>query len=336
MSDLLIRACVALLPVLAFLGALLYLDSYKIVRLRAVLLAMGVGCVATAASYVVHQFLLPRSGLDYMEYVRYVSPVAEEALKAIILVYLIRTNRVGLLVDGAIIGFAVGTGFAVAENLYYLASRTDPNTALWVVRGFGTAVMHGGAMAVFAVASVGFAESRPNLGALAFVPGFGLAVLLHSAFNHFLLWPVFSTIGILAALPVILYWVFGRSEQALRQWIGEDFDSDVDMLAVITSDEFRKTHVGRYLHELRSKFRGEVMADLICYIRLHVELALRAKGILIMRENGFQPEVDPETLAKFEELQYLENSIGRTGRRALQPVLHMSRKDLWQFYVLEK
>ena len=336
MIDLAARGAVALLPVIAFLATLLYLDSYKIVRLRSVLLAIGAGALAAGVSYFIHRALLGALTMDFVAYSRYVSPVVEEALKAIILVHLIRTHRVGLLVDGAIIGFAVGTGFAVAENLYYLASRADPNTALWVVRGFGTAVMHGAAMAVFAVASVGFHESRPNLGSLAFVPGFGLAVLLHSAFNHFLMWPVFSTLGMFAALPVILYWVFGKSERALREWLGADFDSDVDLLSVMTSADFQETHVGSYLQSLRSRFRGEVMADLICYIRLHVELALRAKGILIMRENGFQPAVDAETLAKFEELKYLEASIGRTGRRALQPVLHMSRKDLWQFYVLEK
>ncbi|MEJ2516249.1 MAG: PrsW family glutamic-type intramembrane protease [Gammaproteobacteria bacterium] len=335
MTELITRGSIALLPVLVFLGTLLYLDSYKIVRFRAVLLSLAVGAAAAGASYVVHRSLLPWTGLGFMDYARYVSPVVEESLKALILIFLIRTHRVGLLVDGAVVGFAVGTGFAVAENLYYLLSRSDPNTALWVVRGFGTAIMHGGAMAVFAVASVGFVESRPGLGPLAFVPGFGLAVILHSAFNHFLLWPVWSTLGILVALPVLLYWVFGRSESALREWIGEDFDSDLELLSAIRSQQFARTHVGRYLRSLKSRFRGEVMADLICYVRLHVELALRAKGILMMRESGFTPQVDPETREKFDELHYLEKSIGRTGLRALQPVLKMSRKDLWQFYVLD-
>ena len=335
MQELVTRGCIALLPVVAFLGVLLYLDSYKIVRLRNVLLATGVGAVAAGLSYFLNEALLARLAIDFASYTRYVSPLLEETLKALVLVYLIRTHRVGLLVDGAIVGFAVGTGFAVAENLYYLASRADPTTALWVVRGFGTAVMHGGAMAVFAVASVGFAESRPGLGYLAFVPGFGLAVLLHSAFNHLLLWPVFSTLAILAALPALLYWVFGKSEQALREWLRADFDSDVDLLAMIRSPDFQDTQVGRYLQSLRAKFPGEVMADLICYIRLHAELALRAKGLLMMREHGFEPEIDAETRASFEEMRYLEASVGRTGMRALQPVLQMSRKDLWQFYMLD-
>jgi hypothetical protein len=35
-------------------------------------------------------------------------------------------------------------------------------------------------------------------------------------------------------------------------------------------------------------------------------------------------------------MRYLEKSIGRTGILALQPMLHMSQKDLWQLYMLGK
>jgi hypothetical protein len=55
---------------------------------------------------------------------------------------------------------------------------------------------------------------------------------------------------------------------------------------------------------------------------------------MLMRESGFQPADDPEIRAKFEELDYLERSIGKTGRLAMKPFLHVSRKDLWQLYML--
>jgi len=79
-----------------------------------------------------------------------------------------------------------------------------------------------------------------------------------------------------------------------------------------------------------------VVADLLCYVRLHTELALQAKGMLMMRENGFEAPVDEGTREKFAELGYLEKSIGRTGRLAIAPMLHMSHKDLWQLYMLGK
>jgi protease PrsW len=107
------------------------------------------------------------------------------------------------------------------------------------------------------------------------------------------------------------------------------------MLELINSGKLSGSPVGRYLHDVKEKFEGPVVADLICYLRLHTELALRAKGILMMRENGFEVPVDEATREKFAEMRYLEKSIGPTGRKALQPMLHMSHKDLWQLYMLQ-
>ena len=53
-------------------------------------------------------------------------------------------------------------------------------------------------------------------------------------------------------------------------------------------------------------------------------------------ESGFANEVGEETRAKLEEMKFLDESIGTTGKLAIKPFLQMSRKDLWQFYVLSK
>lgn len=333
-AELLARAPIALLPVLLFLAVLLYLDSFKLVSLRAVLGAILVGMAAAGASYAANAAALPRLGIDFVGYSRYVSPIIEEGLKALALVYLVRTRRVGTLVDAAIFGFAIGTGFALVENLYYLVSRPDARLPVQVIRGFGTAVMHGGAAAIFAVISVALAEKRPDGLAGVFLPGLLGAVLLHSAYNHLLSEPVLATIGILVVLPPLMYFVFQRSERSLREWLDVDLDSDLELLRLINSDEFAESHVGAYLHSLKERFRGEIVADMLCYLRLHVELAMRAKGVLLMRESGLDAEIDEETRASLAELRYLERSIGRTGQIALRPVLRMTSRDLWQFYML--
>lgn len=54
-----------------------------------------------------------------------------------------------------------------------------------------------------------------------------------------------------------------------------------------------------------------------------------------MRENGIEVPAGERTREKFEELRYLENSIGRTGCLAMRPFLQMERKDLWQLNVLD-
>ena len=53
-----------------------------------------------------------------------------------------------------------------------------------------------------------------------------------------------------------------------------------------------------------------------------------------LREQGFTDQPGEQTKAKLEELKFLVSSIGPTGLLALKPFLRMSRKDLWQFYML--
>jgi hypothetical protein len=267
---------------------------------------------------------------------RYVAPLTEELLKALVVVALVRMHRIGFLVDAAIFGFAVGTGFALAENLYYLRLASDAGMGTWIVRGFGTALMHGGTTALFAVMGLARMEQSTKASALHFLPGFVIAVLLHSGFNHLSHAPLIATLATMLTLPPLQWLVFERSEQALRQWIGHGFDADSQLLELIGSGSFASSPPGRYLASLKRSLPGALLADALCYLRLYTELALRAKGVLMMREAGFEPrEADEETRAKFAELRYLETSVGPTGLRALRPVLNMRRRELWQLYMLE-
>ena len=74
---------------------------------------------------------------------------------------------------------------------------------------------------------------------------------------------------------------------------------------------------------------------MMCLLKLRAELGIRAKGMLLMREAGFEAEADPSLPAKLHEVHYLEGSIGRTGMRALKPFIHTSTQDLWQMNVLD-
>jgi hypothetical protein len=159
--------------------------------------------------------------------------------------------------------------------------------------------------------------------------------VLHSAFNHLNQWPRLATLAVIIVLPPLVYVVFQRSERAVAAWLGHGFDADTRMLESITSGHFADSPAGKYLATLKTRFKGPVIADLLCYLRLHTELALRAKGILMMRESGFEAAVDEATREKFAEMHYLERSIGATGRLAVMPLLHGSHKDIWQLKMLE-
>ena len=159
-------------------------------------------------------------------------------------------------------------------------------------------------------------------------------MVVHSAFNHLLVAPLLATLAILLALPPLIYFVFQHSERSLRHWLEADLDSDIELLRVIGSGEVSVAR-GRFLDCLEHTYSGAIVADMLCYLRLHGELALRAKGMLLMRESGIEDEVDDETRAKLAELQYLERSIGRSGQLALRPLLLVTGKDLWQLHMLK-
>jgi RsiW-degrading membrane proteinase PrsW (M82 family) len=334
--DFIMHALLGLLPVICFLTGLVYLDSYKLVGIRWVIGVIVGGGITAGLSYLSHTFLLDLFEVDFTTYTRYISPFIEEVLKALIILVLLRLNRIGFLVDAAIFGFAVGAGFAMIENLYFLQILPDTNAGVWIVRGFGTAIMHGGTTAIFAVAGHALISQKKNLGLIAFLPGLLIASVAHSIFNHFFFTPILNTISVLVALPMLMAVVFQQSEKSVEEWLDVGFDADTELLELINSGELSESHVGQYLHSLKEKFEGAIVADLLCYLRLHVELAIRAKGLLMMRESGFQNAPGEMTRAKLEEMKYLEKSIGPTGKLAIRPFLQMSRKDLWQFYMLGK
>ena len=335
LTDVLSKAPIGLLPVIIFLFVLLYLDSYKLVNFRTVLWVILTGAFLPFAGYWINGYAIGLLGWDFSSYSRYAAPVIEEGLKACVMIYLFRTNRIGFLVDSAILGFAVGAGFGVVENFYYLYMASDAHIAVWVVRGFGTAIMHGGTMALFGVMAQTLTERQMKINPLLLVPGFIVAITIHSVFNHFPGTPILTTLGTLLALPPIFLLVFQKSARSMHEWLEVDFDEDALLMEQINSGEFTESKIGRFLQDLKQKFPGTVVVDMLCYLRLYTELALRAKGVLMMRENGLDTPVGERTKAKFEEMRYLEKSIGKTGLLAMSPFLQMTRKDLWQLYVLD-
>jgi RsiW-degrading membrane proteinase PrsW (M82 family) len=334
--PILARVIISLLPVLVFLGGLMVLDSFKLIRFRVVLHALCFGGLAALASMLVTQSAFHFFAPDLKMYARYVAPALEESCKALYVIYLIKTSRVGFMVDSAILGFAVGAGFACVENIYYLQSLEDSNILLWIIRGFGTAVMHGGATAIFAILSRQASDRAASTSLRVFVAPLLAVIVLHSFFNHFFLPPVLSTITLLLALPLLMVIVFRHSEIATRDWLELGFDTDQELLDLLTTEKISGSRIGVYLQSLRNTFPGEIMADILCWLRLRLELSIKAKGFLLLREAGFSPAPDPEISSAFEELRYLEKSIGKTGMLALKPFVSVSARDLWQLQMLKQ
>src|SRR5690242_872329 len=149
---------VALIPVLVLLGVFVWLDAFKLMSLTEVLVLLVLGGMGAIAAYPVSGRLLVALPIGFSLYSRFVAPWIEEAIKAIIMIVLFRMNRIGYKLDAVISGFAIGAGFSVIENIIYLIRFPDYGAGTWLVRGLGTAVMHGTTLALLAAIAHELAE----------------------------------------------------------------------------------------------------------------------------------------------------------------------------------
>jgi RsiW-degrading membrane proteinase PrsW (M82 family) len=332
--DQALPVALALLPVLMFLAVLSVLDSYKLVSLRTVGIALAAGAAAAAACYGINSFIFRQFPTHQDQYIHFGAPVVEEFAKGVFWIYLIAAARVAFMVDSAICGFAIGAGFALVENVSYLIALTGPGLGVWLMRGFGTAIMHGGVAAIGAFVSVYLSESRQWRGVRQFAPGLAVAMLLHSLFNQDVLSPAGSAAVTIAGLPLIFMVVFYFSERSLQKWLSGKLDQDIDLIAMVASGEFKNTRQGAYLMSLNDAFPPEVRGDMLTFLHLTLELSARAKGALILREAGMELPPDPNLESDFRELKYLEKSIGATGMLAIRPLLSQTPRDLWEMQQL--
>lgn len=325
---------IALAPVVAFLVLLQLMDSFRLVTVRAVLTTIAGGAVIAILWMPLHTWFLTTVDVDLKSFTRYIAPLTEEFGKALVVLVLFWRRRIGFLVDAAVLGFAVGAGFALVENADYLIHLENPSSALWLVRGFGTAVLHGATTAIFAMVTKVMLERPGRTLVAASIPGFSLAVGIHSAFNHVLLPPLAMTALLLLLLPLLIVLVFQHSERATREWVTTGLDLDVELLQLVESEIFSATKFGTYLNELRVRVGGMVAADMFCMLRLDLEIAVQAKALLLAREAGLNLPVSADLQAALRESAYLQRSIGHTGMLALKPLQVVSDRDRWHRFVL--
>jgi hypothetical protein len=320
----------AFLPVLLFLAVLHMMDSYKLVRRSRIAAAILAGGTAAGVSFMINTAAFQCFPEQAGAFARAGAPVVEELAKGAYWMFLISTARVAFMVDAGICAFAGGAGFALVENFFYLQILGGHRLGVFILRGFGTATMHGGVAAIAAMLSIFLLERSGQHGPRLFAPGLLVAMAIHSFFNQGLLSPVASTIVMLVSIPLLLVVVFLWSEASLRHWLGDKMDKDIELMNMIATGELHRTRSGAYLQSLQDAFPPAIRADMLCMLQLTLELSVRAKGELMLREAGLEVPPDPEIEAQFRELAYLERSIGRTGMLAVGPLLSQTPRDLWE------
>ena len=148
--------------------------------------------------------------------------------------------------------------------------------------------------------------------------------------------PAAEMLVIPAVLPILVIVVFERSERATREWIGAGLDLDIELLGLIASDAFTVTRFGGYLQELRARVPGPQVVDMMCLLRVELEIAIQAKALLIARNAGLTLAPSPDLEAALDERRALQASIGRAGLLALRPLQISSQRDAWHRQLLRR
>ncbi len=112
------------------------------------------------------------------------APIIEEIGKSLLAPVLTGMRRCSWFVDGAVIGLASGTGFAIRENWVYLDRDHTGGVALAVARVTSTNLMHAGCSAIVAAAFAAAARRGVFTRVVVGLVGLVAAMGIHSGFNR--------------------------------------------------------------------------------------------------------------------------------------------------------
>lgn len=343
MDPMLLKILIALVPVIACLAVFHLVDVFKLVPLTEIAVLLIGGGLVAAASYYANGGVMDEFPIRFTAYSQYVAPLVEESLKAVFIVGLFAFNRIGYLIDAAIAGFAVGAGFSLVENMFYLHQFADATTSVWLVRGFGTAVMHGGATAILAILSqvlyaprLRIAADRFHFNLLLFLPGLAGAIALHGAFNQFTGAPLVAMAIVILAVPLAIFAIFALGETYAHRWLAAGQGAHAKLLADMDSGAFAASPAGKAIQALADRLDDAAAADLIAYVRIHTELVVRAETTLLALEDHEKVAFQARVREQFRQLHALERRLGRSVVLAARQHLRFSRNDLWEMHELEE
>ena len=333
----------ALVPVLLMAALFAWLDIFKLMSVWEMLGLVILGGIAALAAWPISGQMLDALPMGFSFYSRIVAPWIEEALKGFAIVLLFAGNRIGYKLDAVISGFTIGAGFSVIENIFYLWRYPELTAPVWMVRGLGTAVMHGTTTAILAAVAheLGERSTRRSggrfwLNPLWFIPGYIAAGLIHMLFNHFPEQPMLVMIVTLVVAPLVLLGVLRFGEGEAKGWLAQESAAHETALAEWRAGGFPKDASGQRIEALARRSAGSQAERIHAYCTLKTELVLAAERELQDKDRLVVPEERYRLRRQFAELEALRKAMGRTGSAALQPLLPFSRNDDWELSELRE
>ena len=137
----------ALLPVVIYIFVVYKIDHFSLISIKNLFLQVTCGMVAALACFGLFQLTGSILSENQSEFI---NPVLEEVIKGIPLLWLATRKKIVFFIDSVICGAAVGGGFSILENIFYLLFGNEMGIGTILFRGLEVALVHMGCSAIVA------------------------------------------------------------------------------------------------------------------------------------------------------------------------------------------
>ena len=266
-----------------------------------------------------------------------VAPVVEEVGKSLALVIFTFSPAFTYFVDGAIYGFAAGTGFAVVENLFYVAQAND-QMGMAVNRVFSTALMHGSASALVGIALGRLRFGRGRTRFFSLILGWLAAIALHIAFNRLVNNPDGVTpttlllaigVGFAGVATTAGFILWGLREE--REWLRETLGLDTTGVSASESNIVQEMKdLGKLLEPLETHFGAEKRKLSERFIRLQAQLGIKTKAAALAESPALSAKMSKQADDIREEMDGLRREVGVYCMAYLRSILPPEASPMWE------
>jgi len=330
---------IALLVPAVALYLMSLLDLYGTGKYETFFICMGWGAtIAFGLSYTVNNVFIENIG--YENVTRFTAPIIEEIFKSIILWYFVTRPRFRYLVDGAVYGFAAGTGFAVMENFFFIQGSDDA-LGVAISRVLTASLMHATASGM-----VGIGMGRLRRSNLRGLPKYGwalfgmlAAMLLHMGYNnavqieglgaqYLLLIGIMIGIGGSVIIGVIINQGLAEEKENFRQTLG----LQVGITSAETSavQQLGSAAMENILKDLAAFF-GETKAEKIRQLLvLQANIGILQRNLSAPASERMKASWQAEVDELRQKVDQLRNEIGVYVMSFLRGIFPTSDTDMWR------
>lgn len=328
---------VSLIPIIVYIIFIYKIDHFALISIKRLLLLALIGMLTALACFGL--FLLTDRVISGKS-ADIIHPVIEELVKSIPLLILAFRKRIAFFIDSVICGAAVGGGFSFLENIFYLVLGDSVDLSTGLFRGLEVALIHMGCSAIIAAGmmmAVRQIERKRSRTAMSWndiiktTALFVVALAFHIFHNTFQFTPIMQFFWVLAVMIGMIAVVYFYDIDMTHRWLDKGLDMQINLLRSIEGGHLLNTPTGTFLESVKELFPPNVYFDIICYVRLQIELSVAAKTRFMLHEVGMDEPLEANKkelyMSQFVELSELEKNIGPSAKMTIAPIVKLSPAD---------